>query len=389
MTLRVVVAPSSFKESLSAEAAALAIEVGVKRAAPDASVVRIPIADGGEGFARTLTRSADGELREASVRGPLRRRRRAHYGMLGDHEAVVEAAAAIGLRLVPRHARNPLRVSSEGVGELILAALDAGAKKITLGCGDTANNDGGFGLARALGVRFLDSRGRALEPRVAALTELSSIDLSGVDPRLREIELEVVCNPMSLLTGPYGTSRIFSPYKGATPPVVEILDAALTRLAAVVEAQVGVSVATMPGAGSGGGMAGLLHALFGARLTPRFELILGRLPLDAALAEADVAFTGEGAIDETTVMGKVPYEVARRAAARGVPVIALVGQVGPGAERSHAHGVTAILPLGRDERPIEEALRSARADLARTAEHATRLLLASRRVERQREAASR
>jgi glycerate 2-kinase len=382
MPIRFVIAPSCFKESLSAEAAAQAIEVGVKHALPDASVVKVPIVDGGEGFARALVEHTNGTLREAAVVGPLGRKRRATFGMLGPgvrDEAVVEAAAAIGLRLMARQSRDPLRVSSEGVGMLILAALDAGAGKITIGCGDTANNDGGFGLSRALGARFLDDRGRELEPHVGALSQLARIDVSGVDPRIRGARLEVACNPMSLLTGPRGTSRVFAPYKGATAEAVEVLDQALLRLSEVIESDLGVHVATTPGAGSGGGMAAALHGIFGARLRPRYEIVLGHLPLDAALERADVAITGEGAMDETTLLGKVPFEVARRASARGVPVIALVGQVGFGAERNLDHGIAAILTLGRRDRPIEEALRHARGDLIRTAEQTARLLVAAKR----------
>lgn len=254
--MNILIAPSGFKESLSADEAAACIERGVRRVWPDAQVVTAPMADGGEGFAKALAAATGGTLHDAEVTGPTGARVAAHYGLLGGDEtktAVLEMAAAAGLSLVPDDARDPLQTTTYGVGELIRAALDGGAERILVGCGDSGTNDGGFGMAQALGVRFLGDDGRELGRGGGELARLATIDLRGRDPRLAGVEIDVACNWHNVLCGEGGVARVFGPQKGASPATVAALEQALERYAEVIGRDLGVDVRTMPGGGASGG----------------------------------------------------------------------------------------------------------------------------------------
>ena len=321
MRLRVLIAPSGFKESLGADEVADSIASGVRRAVPDAHIRKAPLADGGEGFARALVAAVGGSLHEVTVTGPVGDPVTACFGLLeGESEptAVLEMAAAAGLRHVPSDRRDPLATTTRGVGELIAAALDAGATRVLIGCGDSGTNDGGAGMAQALGVRLLDAAGEDLGPGGGALSRLATVDVTGLDPRVTAATLDVACNWTNVLTGPRGVARVYGPQKGADEQTVQALEQALETYAEVLERDLGVDVRTAPGSGASGGLGAGLSALLGATLHSRFDVITRYLAFDHLLADADLVITAEGSVDRQTPRGKVPAEVARLAAARDV-----------------------------------------------------------------------
>lgn len=385
MSYRILVAPSGFKESLTAEQTAAAIAEGVARVLPDARIDSLPLVDGGEGTAATLASATGGRLTPLPATGPVGQPVDTHLGWLGDGSgtAVVELAAVAGLALVPRDGRDPGSTTTFGVGELIRAALDGGARRILVGCGDSGTSDGGAGALRALGARLLDADGRELPPGGRSLTALRRIDFTGLDPRLWSVELTVACNPYNVLTGPRGVARVFGPQKGATPAQVEELSAALEQWATVLErdAPVPVEPRFAPGTGASGGLGAGLAAI-GGRLRPRFEVLLDRMDLDARIAAADLVLTAEGALDRQTTRGKVPGEVAVRAKRAGTPVLVLAGTLGDGAEEIRAAGVDAYATILPAPVPLSEALARGGEFLADAAERALWMVLVGTRLER-------
>lgn len=356
----VVVAPDSFKGSLSAVQAALAMERGVLAAWPDSRVVKIPIADGGEGTVEALVTATCGRYQTCTVRGPLGRPVEARWGILGDgRTAVIEMAAASGLTLVPEGRRDPRIASTFGTGQLIRAVLDAGFRRLVIGIGGSATNDGGSGMAKALGVRLLDGRGDTLPEGGAALSRLTSVDLSRVDPRLAGTEVLVACDVDNPLTGPRGASAVYGPQKGATPAVVAELDAALERYAAVSGEATGRNVAGLPGAGAAGGLGAGLLLFTPARLVPGIDLVLDSTRFDDQVRGASLVVVGEGRTDHQTAMGKAPVGVARVASRHGVPVLLVSGSLGPGAEEVLAHGIGRIVQASPPEMPLQEAMARA------------------------------
>lgn len=372
-----MVAPSGFKESLEADEVARCIERGVLRALPEAQVVRLPLVDGGEGFTRALVEATGGSIHQVTVTGPTGHPVASHFGVLGDggsRTAVIEMAAAAGLRLVPRNARDPLLTTTWGVGELLTAALDTGAERILVGCGDSGTSDGGAGMAQALGVRLLDHTGAELSPGGLELSRLDRIDLTGRDPRLGDVSIDVACNWHNLLCGPHGVARVFGPQKGASPHAVERLAAALEHYADVIERDIGVDVRTTPGSGASGGLGAGLQALLGATLHPRFEIVMRYLNLDDQLRGADLAITAEGTLDHHSPKGKVPAEVARQAKAYGVPVIALAGTIGPAARINLDHGIAAYMSILCAPCTLDDAINQTAELLTDAAEQALRLI---------------
>lgn len=373
--MRILVAPDSFKGSVSAPEAAEAIARGIRAVFPAAEVVKLPIADGGEGTVDALVTATGGRTEARTVSGPLGEPVRARWGVLGDGAtAVIEAAAASGLTLVPPARRDPRVTTTRGTGELVRAALDAGLRRIVLGIGGSATNDGGAGLARALGARLLDADGRDLPEGGAALARLARIDLSGLEPRLAGVELLVACDVDNPLTGPRGASAVFGPQKGATPEAVRALDAALARYAEVARAATGRDVADRPGAGAAGGLGAGLLLFTPARLVPGVELVLEATGFDRLLERAALVFTGEGRTDRQTAMGKAPAGVAAAARRRGVPVICLSGALGEGAEEVLALGVDALLAIAPGPLTLEESMARAPALLEAAAARACRLV---------------
>lgn len=383
--LTIVVAPSGFKESMSAQEAARSIAEGVRAATPHATVIELPLVDGGEGFTETLVAVTGGRLYPVTVTGPVGLPVRSHFGILGGRgqkTAVIEMAAAAGLRLVPRTQRNPLATTTYGVGELIRAALDMGVKRILLGCGDSGTNDGGAGMAQALGVRLLDADDLPIGWGGAELARLVSVDLSQRDPRLDKVRIDVACNIHNLLCGPRGVARVFGPQKGASPETVETLARALDNYASVIASDLGLDVRLMAGGGASGGLGAGLHALIGARLHPRYDIVMQYYDIDRYLRQADLVITAEGGIDFQTPYGKIPAEVARRAKEYTVPVIALAGTVGQGARDNYAHGITAFTSVMPRPCTLEEAFTRAAEFTAACAENVMQMVLAGMQLNR-------
>ena len=379
---RILIAPSGFKESLDAEAVAEAIAAGVRRALPGIHLDIVPLVDGGEGSAATLAAATGGRLVPVRVTGPVGEPVDSHLALLGgdaEGTAVVEMAAAAGLRLVPRDLRDPGATTTYGVGQLISAALDHGATRILVGCGDSGTCDGGAGALQALGADVQDTRGDAVGAGGSALADVDRLDLSGLDPRLQGVDVLLACNQHNVLTGPKGVARVFGPQKGATPDQVELLDGALTRWAKVLErdgvAPDGLDVAAGPGTGASGGLGAGLAAGLGARLLPRFEVMLDHVDLDALIGTADLVITAEGAVDFQTPNGKVPAEVARRSKQQGKPVLALAGSIGEGASDVHDVGIDAFASIMAVPMPLEDAVADGARLLADAAERAMRLVL--------------
>ncbi|MCU6499150.1 glycerate kinase [Rugamonas sp. A1-17] len=379
--MKIVIAPDSFKESLTAMAVANEIEAGFREFFPDAEYVKLPVADGGEGTVQAMIDASGGRRVALRVSGPLGEPVDAFYGLMGDGAtAVIEMAAASGLELVPPAQRDPLCTSSRGTGELIRDALDAGARRFVLGVGGSATNDGGAGMVQALGGRLLDEAGRELPPGGGALDRLRHIDLSGLDTRIKHSVFDIACDVSNPLVGPQGASHIFGPQKGATPAMVEQLDANLRHYAEVIVRELGHQVADVPGAGAGGGIGAAMLVFLGGRLRPGSEIVTAAVGLDAAVADADLVITGEGRIDSQSIHGKTPIGVARVAQRHGKPVIAIAGSLAPGAAIVHQHGIQAV--FGAVSRPctVEQALAEAAGNVRSAARNIAAVLSLGARI---------
>lgn len=375
---RIVIAPDSFKESLDAPRVAAAIAAGIKRALPEVETIEVPLADGGEGLTSTLVAATAGRLMTATVTGPLGEPVTASWGILGDGKtAVVEMAQASGLPLVPREKRNPLFTTTYGTGELIRHALDAGCRRLIVGIGGSATNDGGAGMAQALGIRLLDSNGQDIPPGALGLEQLYRIDIQNLDPQVKEAEILVACDVDNPLCGPRGAAAVYGPQKGATPEMIPRLDAALARLADIIARDLGKQVRDLPGAGAAGGLGAGLVAFLGAVLRPGIELVMEAVNLESILAEgADLVITGEGEINSQTAHGKVPVGVARLASKYGIPVVALVGSIGEGANTVFDHGIKGFMSIVPRPVSLSFCLENAANLLTDAAERLIRLLMA-------------
>lgn len=380
--MKVLIASDSFKGSLSSIRIGEAVAHGIRNIFKDVEIRIIPIADGGEGTVEALVTAGGGRYLYATVANPLAEPVQAAMGMLPDNTAVIEMAAASGLPLIPSTKRNPLITSTRGTGELIKAALDHGARRILIGIGGSATNDGGAGMARALGVRFLDQAGNEIEEGGAALVKLARIDTGGVDRRLNDIEITVICDVDNPLCGPHGASAVYGPQKGATPPMVEELDAALAHYAGVIEAQTGINIKNIPGAGAAGGLGGGLLAFTPASLKSGTEAVLDTIEFDKIVQDYDIVITGEGRIDAQSAFGKVPKGVGSRSKRHGKPVIAIVGSVGDGAELLYEHGIQAIVPIVNRTMSLEQAIAQAYELTVQAAERAFRLIETGRNLSR-------
>ncbi|WP_257304954.1 glycerate kinase [Geothrix campi] len=373
--MRIIVAPDSFKGSVSALGVAEAMERGIHVVFPAAEVLKVPIADGGEGTVEALVAATGGRLLHTGVRGPLGDPVRAHWGISGDGTtAFIEMASASGLPLVPRDRRDPRNASTFGTGELMKAALDAGLRKLVIGIGGSATNDGGTGMARALGVRFLDAEGRDLLEGGAALARLARIDLSGLDPRLAQASVLVACDVDNPLCGPRGASAVYGPQKGATPAMVQELDAALGVFASVATAATGREVALLPGAGAAGGLGAGLLFFTPASLRPGVAIVLETTGFEALVQGADLVITGEGRTDFQTAMGKAPVGVAAVAKRHGVPVICIAGGLGDGADDVLGHGIDALATTVPQPMTLEDCMGQGAALVEAAAARACRLV---------------
>ncbi len=378
--MKIILAPDKFKGSLSAPRAARAMARGVLAACPAATLDLVPVADGGEGTVEALVAATGGTFREATVTGPLGEAVVARFGLLGDGTtAVLEMASASGLVLVPHGQRDPLRATTRGTGELLRAALDLGARSIIVGIGGSATNDGGAGLAQALGARLLDAEGEELPPGGAALARLAKIDATSLDPRLASTEIRVACDVSNPLCGPSGASAVYGPQKGATPDMVARLDVALDHFARIIARDMGREVADLPGAGAAGGLGAGLVAFAGGRLTPGIDLVIDTLGLRDRLRGADLCLTGEGCLDASSAFGKTAVGVARLARELGVPCLALAGMIGDGAEAVLNRGIDAYASIAPGPGPLAEAIAEAESRLQRATEQFVRAVLAGRR----------
>lgn len=327
--MRILVAPDKFRGTLTAAEAASAIARGWRRVRPHDVLEEVPLADGGEGTLDALLAALGGERRTARVRGPLGDGIEATFGLAGGLRGrlgIVEMARASGLGLVSQARRDPLRASTRGTGELILAALRAGATEVLVCLGGSATTDGGAGMAQALGVALLDAEGVPIGPGGAGLLRLARIDVTGLDPLARAARVQAACDVDSPLVGPRGAAHAFGPQKGATPEEVLLLDRALRHLAAVVHRDLGIDVRDLPGAGAAGGLGAGLAAFLGARLRPGVQLVMEAVGLGRRIEAADLVLTGEGAFDETSLRGKVPAGVLELSRNAGIPVIILCGR---------------------------------------------------------------
>ena len=379
--MKIVIAPDSYKGSIYAPEAARAMREGVMRVLPEAEVVLVPVADGGDGTLETLVETSGGETRAAQVTGPLGEPVRASWGAMGDgRTAVIEMARTSGLALVPAARRNPLITTTFGLGELIAKALESGYRSFILGIGGSATNDAGAGMAQALGVRLLDARGGELPYGGAALASLDRIDMSGLDPRAAESEFSVACDVTNPLTGPEGASAVYGPQKGATPETVDLLDAALAHFADVVRRDVGVEIDRVPGSGAAGGLGGGMIAFLGGRLSAGVDIILETLAFERRLDGADLVITGEGQLDFQTVYSKAPIGVARIAGKLDIPVVAIAGSLGEGFTDVHEHGIEAASAITRTPMTLEDASGNAHDLVASAAEQAVRMMLTGSRV---------
>ena len=379
--MKVVIAPQSFKGSISALDAARAMEEGVLRVVPDAGTVLVPVADGGDGTLETLVEATGGDIRSATVTGPIGKPVTAEWGALGDGQtAVIEMARTSGLALLSLAERDPLRATTYGLGEVIREALDAGFRSFIVGIGGSATNDGGAGMAQALGIRLLDERGKDLPLGGAALADLRKIDMSGLDERAIEARFSVACDVSNPLTGPEGASAVYGPQKGATPGLVEQLDAALKNFAEVVERDIGTSIDAVHGSGAAGGLGGGMMAFLEGSLRAGVDIVLDHVGLDEKIKGADLVITGEGRIDFQTVYNKAPIGVARRAKERNIPVIAVCGSVGKGFENVHAEGIDAVVSILTAPMTLDEATARAGELIADAVAETMRSMKAGSRV---------
>ena len=361
--MKVVIAPDSFKESLSAAEVAAAIARGWARVFPDAELLLRPMADGGEGTVDVLLSSLGGERHERQVPGPLGTPVMAHWGLLADGSAAIEVASASGLHLLEPAQRDVCRASSRGSGELMLAALDAGARRIIVGLGGSATNDGGAGLLQALGVRLLDQRGAEIGPGGAALAALARIDISTLDARLQQVEVLVAVDVNNPLCGPKGASAVFGPQKGASPYDVDLLDSALAHFARCASQTLGQDCRDFPGVGAAGGLGFALKAFLGATFCPGIELVADVTGLAQAVRGADLLITGEGRLDSQTLHGKTPVGVAAVAQQAGVPVLAIAGSLGRDYQALYTAGIEAAFSLVPGPMPLQQAMSQAAAEL--------------------------
>jgi glycerate kinase len=367
------VAPNSFKGSLSASEAASAIARGVRQVFPDAEIVEVPVADGGEGTVEALVSAHHGAYRTAEVEGPLGDPVAAPYGLIdGGRIGVVELASASGLTLIAPERRDPRTTSTYGFGQLLDEVRSTRVQEIIAGIGGSATNDGGAGMAQALGYRLLDAAGNELPRGGAALARLERIDPSGFDSSWHAVKVRVACDVTNPLTGPRGASAVYGPQKGADAEAVRELDAALARLASVIERDLGKRVADVPGAGAAGGAGAGLMAFLDAALVPGAPLVVEASGFDSRLTGSDLVITGEGRADEQTAYGKAPGEVAKRAQAARIPVLLIAGAKGPGWEALSDLGVTAIVTLDEEGQNLQQLIREAGPMLTRAAARACR-----------------
>jgi len=372
---KIVIAPDSFKGSMSAKEVCDAVERGIKHVLPDVEIVKIPMADGGEGTVETLVEATAGEIVKINVLDPLGREKESYFGILGDGQtAVIEMALASGLPMVPPDKRNPLFTTTYGTGQLIKAALDRGCRELIIGIGGSATNDGGVGMAQALGAKFLDKNGEEIGFGGGSLARLDRIELESLDPRIKDAIFKVACDVDNPLCGPKGASDVFGPQKGANPEMVQLLDKNLAHLAQIISRDVGINVKDEPGAGAAGGLGAGLMAFCQAKLQRGIELVIAATNLEEKVKGADLVITGEGQMDFQTAHGKTPFGVAQIAKKYNIPVIALVGSIGTGVDVLYERGIDSIFSIVEGPMSLEECMKNGPILTERTAGRVIRAL---------------
>ena len=373
--MKFVLAPDSFKESLTAKEVADAMEVGIKKIFKDAECVKVPMADGGEGTVQSLVDATDGKIYEVVVTGPLGNKVNAKYGILGDGQtAVIEMAEASGIHYVKKEDRNPLITTTFGTGELIKSALDKGVKKIIIGIGGSATNDGGAGMLQALGAKLLDKDNKEIPFGGGGLSDLVKINLDDFDKRIKEVEIEVACDVSNTLTGKEGASAVFGPQKGATEEIIKILDENLHHYADIVNKTIGKDMENQKGSGAAGGLGFALLAFCDGKLNRGIDIVIKYADLSEKMKGASYVITGEGSIDSQTKFGKTPFGVSQVAKQYDIPVIGIAGNVGEGIDELYDLGFDSILSIMPGVMTLDKALSNAKENIDNTLENVARLL---------------
>ena len=371
-----VLAPDSFKESMTAKEVCVAMEKGVKKVFSDAEIIHVPMADGGEGTVESLVDATNGHKEYIEVQGPLPEQKvKAYYGILGDEKtAVIEMAQASGLMLVEPRYRNPLTTTTYGTGELIKAALDKGVSTVIIGIGGSATVDGGIGMAQALGVKFTDKYGNNIEPTGRGLTKIDKISMENLDKRVKKVNFIIASDVENILTGKKGAAAVFGPQKGATPDEVELLDKGLIHYAEIIRRDIGKNVEDIAGSGAAGGLGAGLIAFLDAKLQSGVEVVANTVKLAEKISQADYVFTGEGGMDFQTKYGKTPFGVAQVAKKYQKPVFAEAGYLGERIEELYDIGISAIFGIVDKSESIEESLEKGPQNVERTTENIARLI---------------
>lgn len=373
--MKIIIAPDSFKESMTAKEACEAIEKGMKIALPNAEFIKVPMADGGEGTTQSLVDATEGKMYFVETTGPLGEKVKSKFGILGNGEiAVLEMASTSGLELVPREKRNPMITTTYGTGELIKKAMDMGAKTILIGIGGSATNDGGAGMIQALGGKLLDENGKQISFGGGELSKIKKIDLSELDSRIKNIKFIAACDVQNPLTGETGAANVFGRQKGATEEMIKILDNNLKHYAELIRQDVKVDVENIPGAGAAGGLGAGLMAFLNAELRKGIDIVVEYSKLEEKIKGADFVITGEGSIDSQTRFGKTPYGVVSVAKKHGVPNITLAGNVSKDIEILYDYGFDAIFSIMQGVDNLDNALKNGKVNLEKTAENIARLI---------------
>ena len=373
--MKILIAPQSYKGSISAIKVAEAIKQGALNIFPDIKSLIIPVADGGDGTLETLVESTNGTIHNSNATGPLGNSIPVIWGTLGDSKtAIIEMARIAGLALVPQNKRNPYYTTSYGLGEIIKEALDLGYRKFIIGIGGSATNDGGAGMAQALGAKLTDENKKPIDLGGLALNEITKIDISGIDPRINESEILVACDVNNPLCGPNGASFIYGPQKGASPEMVKTLDDALYHFGSQLIRDTGINIMEIEGSGAAGGIGGGMVGFLNAKLKPGIEIVLDSLDFDKSLKNVDLVITGEGQIDFQTVFSKAPIGVAKHAKKYNIPVIAICGSLGENYQDVHSHGIDAVIPIIPKPMDLKKASDNAYELIKNTSEQIFRIL---------------
>ena len=373
--MKIVVAPQAFKGSLSATEVGNSMIKGIENVIPNSTNLLVPIADGGDGTLETLVESSQGKINLIKVTGPLGEQQNSAWGALGRNKtAIIEMARSSGLALVPINKLNPLISTTYGLGEVILDALDQGYRDFIIGIGGSATNDAGAGMAQALGAKLLDSNGNELPFGGESLSKLNSINIDGIDTRIKESNFAIACDVNNPLTGPEGASAIYGPQKGATPEMVNTLDQALTNFAKIVEKDLGIKINNVEGSGAAGGLGGGLIAFLNGKLRKGVDIVLDFVDIDKALINTNLVITGEGQLDFQTIYNKAPIGVAKRAKHLGIPVIAISGSLGENFSVVHEHGIDAASSIVSKPMTLEEASKNAPELISTATEQALRYM---------------